>query len=169
MALPWRRCYSIERLLRGVQISSSRPPCVSLSLLLSPSVSLFLSSLVSHTSSLSLALSYPLLFHSPFSLSPRHPTSVSSWSSSSSSSISSSSSSFSSPTSLSFLFPRSLLSLPSLCLSFRVPCCSPRPSHHPSVLLSLSLIPLSLSFSLAPASFSRLLVTRRRPPSTFSS
>lgn len=167
MALPWRRCYSIERLLRGVQISSSRPPCVSLSLLLSLSVSLFLSLLVSHTSSLSRSL-----LPAPFSL-PLLPLAA--------------------PPDLRFLLVVLVLVLHLLLLLFLLPHLSvvslsslsplftfplslvPRPLLLPSSLSpSLGpLIPLaypSLSLlSLAPASFSRLLVTRRRPPSTFSS
>lgn len=156
MALPQRRCYSIERLLRGVQISSSLPPHLPLFLSLVFPPCLRSSSRPSLISSFSLFLSHLFLFRSlPASPSPRYPTSVSSWSSSSSSSISSSS--FSSPTFLSFLFPRSLLSLPSLCLLFRVPCCFSVPFSIPrSSYPSLFLLHLSL-------------VTRRRPPSTISS
>lgn len=162
MALPQRRCYSIERLLRGVQISSSLPPHLPLFLSLVFPPCLRSSSRPSLISSFSLFLSLSLS-PVPFSLPPSLPLAA----------LPElrfllvvlvlvlhlvlSSSSFSSPTFLSFLFPRSLLSLPSLCLLFRVPCCFSVPFSIPrSSYPSLFLLHLSL-------------VTRRRPPSTISS
>lgn len=149
MALPQRRCYSIERLLRGVQISSS--------LFLSLSLAL---SFQYVSPSLSLHLSLARTFFTPC-LSPSHPTSVSSWSSSSSSSTTSS--------------PN--LSLPSLCLSFRVPLSSSLPLTslaYPFLSPSLSPSFVFLSFSRNPTTSSlHDLVVGWRPslvlPTSYSS
>lgn len=113
-----RRCYSIERLLRGSRSRLLSLSSLSLSpLCVSPSLSSSLSFLLSR--SLFVRLLFSLSLSLSFSLS--HPSFVFSWSSSSSTSSSS-------PISLPSLFPGSLLSLPSLCLSFRVSCCSLCPS-----------------------------------------
>lgn len=96
-----RRCYSIERLLRGSR-SHLLPLCVSPSL--SSSLSFLLSrSLFVRLSSLSLSLRAT---RPSFSLGRPRPL----------------------PPPPPSLFPDSLLSLPSLCLSFRVSCCSLCPS-----------------------------------------
>lgn len=140
MALPRRRCYSIERLLREVQIVLPLPPSHPLSLSPSPlslSLSFTLSLSVCFSILVSSYISHSRTFFA-LCLSPDH---------------------------------RFLLVVLVLVLRHLLPHLFTFPlSLIPFLSLPPYLLPPSLiPFSLPPSSFSRLLVTRRRPPSTISS